>query len=190
MSNSPFLIVGLGNPGKKYEKTRHNVGFMVVDALEKTLDLSPVKTKAQAEAWRAAKERSIGYLIKPQTFMNLSGNAVETFIKEKKIDAKNLIVVHDDLDLPFDTIRISQGASAGGHNGVQSIIDLIGTKNFTRVRVGIDHPQNGKTVDDYVLSQFSVDEKKELKDIITQASEKILDLIMSPRSADKPIFSK
>ena len=114
-----ILIVGLGNPGKKYEKTRHNVGFRVIDELEKEI----------------FDENII--LFKPQAFMNNSGRTVKKFFQNSKLKTQNLIVVHDDIDLLLGKIRISKNSSSGGHKGIQSIIDTLGTKNFTRIRIGI-----------------------------------------------------
>ena len=131
-----FLVVGLGNPGEQYEKTRHNVGFMVLDALE------------------SKPEHAV--LLKPQTFMNNSGKAV----KEKYQNDTQLIVIHDDIDLPLGKIKISKNAGSAGHKGVESIMKEIGTQNFIRIRVGIQ-PEKGKpnNVEDFVLKQFT---KKEL----------------------------
>jgi PTH1 family peptidyl-tRNA hydrolase len=171
MSNPPFLIVGLGNPGKEYANTRHNLGFVVIDKLINESEAKPVKTKTQAKAWGMVREGfyySLNYLL-PQTFMNLSGNAVSAFMKEKKIDLKNLIVVHDDLDIPFGEIRVSKNSSAAGHNGVQSVIDALGTKDFTRIRIGIGRPVNDQPIEDYVLTRFNAEEKKQLPEIIDKS---------------------
>lgn len=147
-----ILIVGLGNPGHKYEKTRHNVGFRVIDVLKKTIS-----------------DKNI-ILFKPQTFMNQSGRAVKKLNTKYKIPATNIWVIHDDIDLPLGTIRINQDASSAGHKGVQSIIDELGTKNFTRIRIGIQpkirKPQN---VEKFVLEKFTKEEEKIIKKVIEKA---------------------
>lgn len=164
-----YLIVGLGNPGEEYSKTRHNFGFMVIDALIEHTGANSISTKYLAHFWNARVGRAPAILMEPQTYMNTSGQVVAPFMKTKGLDANDLIVVHDDLDLPFGTIRVSENASAAGHNGVQSIIDHIGTQNFFRVRVGIGRPKNNKPIEDYVLARFSAEEKKSLPEIIEQA---------------------
>ncbi|MDP2946617.1 MAG: aminoacyl-tRNA hydrolase [Nanoarchaeota archaeon] len=144
------LIVGLGNPGKKYEKTRHNVGFRIIDELEKQIfDVDII-------------------LLKPDNFMNNSGRAVKKIIRNSKFEIQNLIIVHDDIDLPFGTIRTSKNSSSAGHKGVQSIIDTLGTKNFTRIRIGIK-PSHEIDTTKFVLKNFSKDEEEKLPEIIKKA---------------------
>ena len=160
------LIVGLGNPGKKYEKTRHNVGFMMINELEKKELPNKVK------------------LLKPETFMNLSGIAVNNLMSFYKICPKNLWVIHDDIDLPIGKIRISKNRGAGGHKGVQSIIKELGTKNFNRIRIGICPPllsikENGKpkNVEKFVLQKFTKNEEKILEQVIEKIIKKITEAI-------------
>ena len=145
------LIVGLGNPGKKYEKTRHNAGFMVLDELEK-------------------KELPEVRLLKPDAFMNDSGSAVYRAIKNYKLKAVNLIVVHDDIDIPLGKIKVSKGSGSAGHKGVESIIQALGTKDFTRIRIGILPPE-GKPADveTFVLKHFKKEELPLLTAAITSA---------------------
>ncbi len=151
------LIVGLGNPGKKYKNTRHNIGFKIIEALKKEV----------------SKDKVI--LLKPQTFMNNSGKPVKKLINKYKIPISNLIVIHDDIDISFGNIKISYGASSAGHKGVQSIIDELNSKDFTRIRVGITPQANIKPQDleNYVLEKFNKQEKNKLKQIIKQATELI-----------------
>jgi PTH1 family peptidyl-tRNA hydrolase len=163
------LIVGLGNPGRKYKKTRHNVGFRVIDELKKSLD--------------KARDKHV-ILLKPSTFMNNSGKEVKILTTKYKIPATNIIVIHDDIDLPFGTIRVSENISSAGHKGVQSIIDELGTQDFIRFRIGIRprwdrRSQRGKKVDTerFVLEKFTKEEKKQLKEIIEKAIEEILNQI-------------
>ena len=164
-----YLIVGLGNPGKEYEKTRHNLGFLVVDEMIGRYDAVPSNTKLQMKLWTTKLAGTTVLLTEPQTFMNLSGNAVAPLARAKKIAPDHLIVVHDDLDLPFGSLRVSRNASAGGHNGVQSVIDTLGTKDFTRVRIGIGRPANDQPIEDYVLTRFNAEEKKQLPEIIDKS---------------------
>ena len=146
-----ILIVGLGNPGKKYKKTRHNVGFQVIDVLKKSLD--------------PAQDKGI-ILLKPQTYMNKSGKEVKSLITKYKIPISNLWVIHDDIDLLLGTIRVSKNVSSAGHKGVQSIIDELKTKNFSRIRIGI-LPKTGKpkNVEKFVLEKFTKEEKKIVKKV-------------------------
>jgi PTH1 family peptidyl-tRNA hydrolase len=167
------IIVGLGNPGKKFEKTRHNLGFMVLDRFSKKNKFPKFKMKreflAMVSEKKIGKEKII--LVKPQTFMNNSGLAVKEILKRLRASnieplTSNLWVVHDDLDIPFGKIKISFGRGSGGHKGVQSIIDEIGTKNFVRFRIGIGKKEVGITKEEFVLEKFSKREEKILKKVI------------------------
>jgi len=164
------LIVGLGNPGRKFEKTRHNLGFMVLDEFAKKKKFPKFKLKKEFLAM--ISEKKIGekkiVLAKPQTFMNNSGKSVKFLIENWKLKSENLIVVHDDLDIPFGKIKISFGRGSAGHKGVQSIIDEIGTKDFVRVRVGIGTANNRAKSNkkNLVLQKFSKKEEKILKKVI------------------------
>lgn len=150
-----MLIFGLGNPGKKYENTRHNVGSKAIDELE-SLNLTNV------------------VLIKPQTFMNESGKAVKSLIRQYKIKPDNLIVIHDDIDLPLGKIRIVENRGSAGHKGVESIIQTLKTKNFTRLRIGI-LPKSGKprNPEDFVLQKFKKEEEKIIKEMIEKTVEAV-----------------
>jgi PTH1 family peptidyl-tRNA hydrolase len=175
--SKPYLIVGLGNPGREYSASRHNVGFMVVDRLAEKLDTSfrKVKMNALVTAVRHKGERII--LIKPQTFMNLSGQAVSSFIRFYKLPLENVLVVYDDVDLPFETLRLKPDGGDAGQRGVRSIIQQLGTKSFPRLRVGIDRPPGRMEVSDYVLQKFSAAEKGILPFILDTASEAVLHFI-------------
>lgn len=152
--NIDWLIVGLGNPGPEYEHTLHNMGFDTVDALAEDLRVNYWKDGCGAlYAEAQTPEGANMVLAKPQSFMNTSGGPVSSLLKEYKLTVKNLIVVHDDLDLEPGRIRIKQGGSAGGHNGLKSIINKCGDTNFIHVKVGIGHPPGRKTVIDWVLSK-------------------------------------
>jgi PTH1 family peptidyl-tRNA hydrolase len=175
--SKPFLIVGLGNPGREYQDNRHNVGFMVLDALATKLDTSfrKVKMDALMTAMRYKEERLI--LIKPQTFMNLSGKAVRSYIRFYKLPLENILVVYDDVDLPLEHLRMKPDGGDAGQRGVRSIIDELGTKSFPRLRVGIGRPPGRMEVSNYVLQNFSSLEKQTLPFILDQASSAILHFI-------------
>ncbi len=157
------LIIGLGNIGEKYQFTRHNVGFLVIDKMTKNLSTSNInKTNFKADVLKS------GYnlFVKPKTYMNLSGEAVVAIKDYYKIDMENIIVIHDDLDLPFGTVKFKIGGGHGGHNGLRSIDSHIG-KDYIRVRIGIGKPNDKKDVSNYVLSNFSKEELNKLEDIIS-----------------------
>lgn len=172
-----ILIVGLGNPGRKYSKTRHNVGFMVVDELARKYGLEFRERKEYYIAEARLEGKDI-IIIKPATYMNLSGIAVKKVINESILKnlPDSLIVVHDDLDMPVGKIKIKKNGSSGGHRGVQSIIDSIGTKNFIRVKIGIGKDP-AQDVSDYVLSPFKKEEKSIVKEKILQAADSIVTII-------------
>jgi len=166
------LIVGLGNPGEKYQNTRHNLGFMVLDELaRKMLPLS--KTKWQEDKKDNSQFIKIDsqlILVEPQTMMNASGFAVAKMANFYKVKPEDIWVVHDDVDLPLAKIKIRLGGAAAGHHGVESIIQQLGTDKFVRFRLGISHPgkSNDKLVERYVLHNFDVHEKSKLKQMIKQ----------------------
>ena len=168
-------IVGLGNPGKKYERTRHNIGFMVLEQLAEQQGWRwTSNAKCRAETAEGFVEGKKLVLIKPMTYMNLSGEAVRRFVEYYKADVEEMIVVYDDLDTPFGKIRLRYKGSAGGHNGIKSIIEQIGTQTFNRIRVGISRPEPDLSVVDYVLSDFSKEEAKSLPHVLNQCCEAIL----------------
>jgi len=160
----PRLIVGLGNPGRKYVETRHNVGFMVIDqmAAEGSLRF------AEEKRWKSQISKdSDKFLLKPQTYMNDSGFAVSKVSSFYKIDADQILIIYDDLDLNFGQLRIRGQGSAGGHNGVRSIISHLGTENFPRLRVGIGRKDGESS--DHVLGKFSIEERSILEKSIKEA---------------------
>lgn len=152
------LIAGLGNPGRRYKKTRHNIGFMVIDELKRHL----------------SKKDAI--LLKPTAYMNQSGKDVKRLTTKYKIPATNIIVIHDDIDLAFGTIRISENSSSAGHKGVQSIINELNTQDFARIRIGI-RPNREVDTERFVLEKFSKQEKKQLKQITKEAVSKVKQLL-------------
>ena len=173
----PYLIVGLGNPDREYRGNRHNVGFMVLDQLAERLGttFSRVKMNAMMTAVRHGDERLI--LIKPQTFMNLSGQAVSSFARFYKLPLENLLVVYDDVDLPFETLRLKSNGGDAGQKGVRSTIKQLGTKEFPRLRVGIGRPPGRMPVSAYVLQDFSKPEKELLPLVLDQGASAALHFI-------------
>jgi PTH1 family peptidyl-tRNA hydrolase len=165
------IIVGLGNPGKKYERTRHNAGFLVADEIARNLqiEISQEKYNAFIGKGRIGAEETI--LAKPQTFMNDSGRAVGALLRATYSTASELIVIHDELDIPFGTVRIKIGGGHGGHNGLRSIIEVVGSSDFVRVRVGIGRPLPGMDAAAYVLAPFSAEERALLPDVLGRAAE-------------------
>ena len=168
-----FLIVGLGNPGKEYENTRHNAGFMAVDAIAEEYSFGVFKSKFDGEIAEGKIEDEKVYILKPHTYMNLSGNAVVKAANFYKILPQNIIVIHDDMDLPVGKLKAKLGGGAGGHNGLKSI-DAAITPNYNRIRIGVGHAKdNGAEVVNYVLSGFGKEEKKVLDEAIKIVAETI-----------------
>jgi len=164
-----FLIAGLGNIGKEYEYTRHNIGFMVIDSMTKNLTTSIInKSNFNADVLKS------GYnlFVKPKTYMNLSGQSVVAIKDYYKIENEDIIVIHDDLDLPFGTVKFKIGGSHGGHNGLKSLDSHIG-KEYIRIRIGIGKPIDKSDVVKHVLSNFSKEELNKLEDIIAHTLKAI-----------------
>ena len=169
------LIIGLGNPGRKYKKTRHNIGFMFLDSFASDNDIKfKLDTSLKAELASIDIENEKVILAKPQTFMNLSGEAVRLIINYYKIDIKNVLVIHDDLDLEVGTIRFRSHGSSAGHKGMQNIMDLLNTQDIKRLKVGIGKPVFDNTID-YVLGTFDKQEMKLLNEYINNANNMIRD---------------
>jgi len=165
------LIVGLGNPGKKYENTRHNIGFMVIDELLNRYGWELNKTKFNGKYAMELLEREKVILLKPQTYMNLSGESIRPLMDYYQINSGDVTVIFDDLDLPTGKIRLRQKGGHGGHNGVRSIIDHLGTKEFKRIRIGIGRPDHQVPVIDYVLGKFPKDQQENVQMSITNAAD-------------------
>ncbi|MDD3813892.1 MAG: aminoacyl-tRNA hydrolase [Desulfocapsaceae bacterium] len=164
MSENIFLVVGLGNPGREYAETRHNAGFMVIDELAKRFGAAVDQEKWQAHFTQLVLWGSRICLLKPDTFMNLSGKSVARYVDFYKIPSSRILVVHDDLDMPPGRIKLVAGGGTGGHNGIRSLVQCLGTKDFLRLKLGIGRP--GKLniyaevpVEKYVLTSFPPDEK-------------------------------
>ncbi|MFB9770670.1 aminoacyl-tRNA hydrolase [Lactiplantibacillus modestisalitolerans] len=157
------MIVGLGNIGTKYAQTRHNVGFMIIDELAQRLNADFKTSKFEAQVATAFQAGEKVLLVKPSTYMNDSGRAVGPLMSYYNVAPADLLVIHDDLDLPLGKVRLKQKGSAGGHNGIKSIISHVGDQQFKRAKVGIDHPQKMSVVN-YVLGKFSPAELKQFED--------------------------
>ena len=157
-----YLIIGLGNPGREYKNTRHNIGFMVVDKINTDSENKSKKIKFNAVIFESKYKKNKVIFAKPMTYMNLSGQAVCGIIKYYKVKQENVLVVHDDLDLPFGTIRLRATGGAGGHKGLQSIINQLKTKDFARMRLGIGRPPGKADPSDFVLKNFSRNELNQL----------------------------
>lgn len=173
-----LLVVGLGNPGAKYAQHRHNVGFMVVDALAARLGAEAFRDKFSGLVAKAEAPSAPLVLLKPQTFMNESGRSVQPAAAFFKVPPERVLVVHDELDLPWKTLRLKVGGGHAGHNGLRSLVAHLGTGEFGRLRVGIGRPPPGfrGEVADYVLSSFDGAERAELEDVLKIAVESVLDV--------------
>jgi peptidyl-tRNA hydrolase, PTH1 family len=165
-----YLIVGLGNPGAKYENTRHNIGFKVVEALAKELGGSFSLQKTAEKAEVKFKGRTL-VLVKPTTYMNLSGKAVNYYLQQEKIPRENLVVITDDLALPFGKLRMKGKGSDGGHNGLKDIQATLNTGEYTRLRFGVGADFHKGQQVDYVLGEWSAEENEQLKERISVAAE-------------------
>lgn len=165
------LFVGLGNPGREYEQTRHNIGFMVVDELAKRWNVSYNQAKFNGMFASHMIDGEKVILCKPLTYMNLSGECVRPLMDYYKLDMDDLVVIYDDLDLPVGKMRLRMKGSAGGHNGIKSLIQHLGTDQFKRIRVGIGRPQNGQKVPDYVLGRFAPEEEADIQQVIMRAAD-------------------
>lgn len=188
---SKFLIVGLGNPGKEFEGSPHNIGFEVVDKFKKKIEASSYKK----ECYSLISQREIGNLsiiiAKPQTYMNRSGIAVKKLIEKFLINEEELIVCHDDLDLPFGSLKLRKDGGSGGHHGIESIINEINTKNFKRLRIGIKKESITKqeTID-YLLTKMNIQEYQKLMPTIEKASEALITTVHEGFEKAMNIFNR
>ncbi|MFD9545733.1 aminoacyl-tRNA hydrolase [Nocardia salmonicida] len=173
-SSGPALVVGLGNPGPEYERTRHNVGFLVADVLaERIGGRFAVHKKSGADLLQARLDGRQILLAKPRTYMNLSGRPVAALAKFFSVPVDQVIVVHDELDLPFGILKLKQGGGEGGHNGLRSISQALTTKEYLRTRIGIGRPPGRQDPADYVLKPFAAPERKEVPVIVEQAADAV-----------------
>lgn len=173
-STSTFLIVGLGNPGREYRENRHNIGFMLVDRLCVRLNVSLNRLQAQALVGSTSDGDRKIIFAKPQTYMNLSGQSVQGLMRFYKLPLSNLLVAHDDLDLPLGTIRMRPGGGSAGQKGIASIIERLGTQDFPRLRLGIGRPPGRMDPADYVLQDFSPSDLPLLSETLERAADAAL----------------
>ncbi len=166
------IVVGLGNPGNQYKDTRHNIGFLVVDELARRWNTPSWKRRYDAEV---SEHRALGpvLLVKPQTFMNLSGNSVREAAKFYKTPSTDIVVIHDDLDLPAGRLRIRERGGSGGHRGIESMLAQLGADDYVRVRFGVGRPPEGWESADYVLGRFAPNEQALIKEAIDKAADAV-----------------
>lgn len=165
------MIIGLGNPGKQYEKTRHNIGFRVIDEMCGRLNAPPMQLKFNGVHTVIYRPEGKVMLVKPLTYMNLSGECIRPLMDYFDVEIDEIIVIYDDLDFSPGEMRLRQKGSAGGHNGMKSLIAHLGTDKFNRVRMGIGRPISGMKVSDYVLSSFSKEEAPLIEDTIKKSAD-------------------
>lgn len=164
------LIVGLGNPGKQYEATRHNIGFEVIDELSRQFNIPLDQSKFKGLYGIGFYKGEKILLLKPLTYMNLSGESIRAVMDYYQIELEDLVVIYDDLDLPVGKIRLRQKGSPGGHNGIKSTVAHLGTQEFNRIRIGIDRPEKGMSIPDYVLGRFQKDEQLINEDAVKKSA--------------------
>lgn len=178
------LLIGLGNPGKEYQKTRHNAGFLAIDTLASIYELPTYfsfdkKSNSEILPWNQGHEKIL--LVKPQTFMNESGRTVRALLDFYKLSTHDMVVFHDDKDIPLGEYRIHTNRGAAGHNGITSLIEHLGTKDFTRIRIGVGPKNTGiEKIVAYVLEQFSTEEFKQLHLVLETLARDIPKIITSP----------
>jgi len=172
-----YLIVGLGNPGAEYSQTRHNLGFMLIDKLAADVGATVKRSECRSLVGNASIEDQRVLLVKPQTYMNLSGEAVGCLTKKYELQADSLIVISDDLALPFASSRLRQRGSAGGHNGLKSIIGVLGTNEFVRLRIGIQPEHPLSDAKRFVLDEFTRTEKDSLPEILERGAKALRSLL-------------
>jgi peptidyl-tRNA hydrolase, PTH1 family len=188
MADQRWLIAGLGNPGDEYAGNRHNCGFMVADVLAARMGARFKRDRSRA---RVADGRLAGFpvtLAKPQSFMNLSGGPVASLRTFYKIPPERIVVVHDELDIPFGAIRLKQGGGDNGHNGLRSVTAALGTRDYLRVRVGIGRPPGRMDPADFVLHDFSAAERKVLPDVLERAADAVEALLRQGLAATQNEF--
>ena len=176
-SGSTYIIAGLGNPGRKYKANRHNIGFMLVSHLAQKLNISFLRMESKALVTKEKYMDRTIILAKPQTYMNLSGQPIGTLTKFYKVPLENLLVVYDDVDLPFGNIRMRPSGGSAGQKGITSIIERFGTNEFPRMRLGIGRPPGRKGAASYVLRDFSAEEKEFLEEFLDRAANAVLTFI-------------
>ena len=184
------IVVGLGNPGIRYDGTRHNIGFLVIDSLAQRLNIALDRHQCDALTGLAKQNDEPLLLAKPQTFMNHSGAAVAGLLQQYGVVPNDLVVIYDDLDLPLGRIRVRPNGSAGGHRGVSSIIEHLASTGFCRLRIGIGRPPVGVTVIDHVLAPFAETEAGEVSKVVERAREALECLIHQGVEAAMGVYNR
>ncbi len=168
-----YYLSDFGNPGKEYEKTRHNVGFKAIDKIAENLKISMSKNKFDAIIGEGVCGTEKVILVKPQTYMNLSGTSIKQIVDFYKLDLNNLIVIYDDIDIPLGKIKIKPSGSSGTHNGMRNIVAMLSSEEFTRIRIGTDKPKFNMNLADYVLMNMTKEEEQALEPAIVNASKAV-----------------
>lgn len=189
MTLDTFLLIGLGNPGREYKDTRHNFGFMLIDRIAVRLNARGLKVQSKAIVTDAIYEDRKLILAKPQTYMNLSGQSVQGLVHFYKIPLTNVMVLSDDLDIPFGTIRIRAAGGFGGQRGLSSVIENLGTKDFPRLRLGIGRPPGRIDPANFILQNFSRDEMKSISEILDVAADAVLEFVRNGLNASMNKFN-
>jgi PTH1 family peptidyl-tRNA hydrolase len=189
VADDRFLVVGLGNPGPRYAGTRHNVGFLVADLLGERLGGRFKAHKGRADVLEGRLTGIPVALVKPRSFMNESGGPVVSVARFYKVPVENVVVVHDDLDLPYGTLRLKRGGGDGGHNGLRSVTAALGTNEYLRIRFGIGRPPGRQDPADFVLREFSAAERKELGFHVDRAADAVEMLIANGLEAAQNAFN-
>ncbi|RQV99913.1 aminoacyl-tRNA hydrolase [candidate division KSB1 bacterium] len=185
-----YMIVGLGNPGAHYQKTRHNIGFMVVDRMVSQFDTDLKKGRGNCEIAHLDITGNSAFVVKPLAFMNNSGVVVARLLKYYNIDLSRLLVIYDEVELPFGRLRIRKKGGSGGHNGINSIIDYIKTKEFARLRIGIGTEYAKKDMTKFVLSNFSRNEQQKLDQMLAKSVNAVLSFVREGVDKTMTIYNK
>lgn len=172
-----YLIVGLGNPESDYAKTRHNMGFRVINELAKQYEIDIARKKFRSEYENAIIEGQKVILVKPKTFMNVSGEAIIEFVNFYKIELDKIIIIYDDMDIEPGKIRIRKSGSPGSHNGMKSVVHFLNSENFPRIRVGIGKPREDENVIEYVIGSIPEEDEKDLETGVNLAKEAVIELL-------------
>ena len=190
--DSPWLIAGLGNPGSEYEDTRHNFGFLVLEELLSKLD-SPMSSWKEQKGAQLCKGQLSGdsvILVKPFTYMNLSGEPLRGVMDFFKVDKKKLVVIHDEVDLPFGSVKLKSGGGDGGHNGIKSVISHCGGRDFLRIRMGVGRPEDPRfDTSNWVLGSFSQDEKGLLPELVSKGVDAVKALLSEDLASAQKIIN-
>jgi PTH1 family peptidyl-tRNA hydrolase len=186
------LIIGLGNPGRAYANNRHNIGFVCLNHFARTHSIKFDRKQGQARIGTGRVAGNEAVLAKPQTYVNLSGESVSRLVKRFRVSLDDLVIIHDDLDLPLAKIRLSHGSSSGGHKGIESIIAELGSQDFIRIRIGIGRPAEAseEEIINYVLSDFTTEQKKAITPIIPKVTEALLCLLTEGLTTAMNKFNK